>query len=401
LGGCGVDCHFDEAMTTAPRDKHILFVASVDYPPWGGGAEELWSRAALHLAAEGFRISASAVESSPPARRVVELTKLGVEVWSRPALYSVRKRAWRALMAPQKSLTTLDVERLIARRSPNFVAISDGAPFPPLDLLEMCVVKRTAFVTIVQCNQEFWWPPDALAERYRAALTAALRCYFVSNANRRLAEKQIGCELRNAEVVRNPFNVGFDASPPWPPPGRDGELRFAFVGRLDPPGKGQDILFEVLAGSAWTSRNWRLHLYGNGENRGVLQRLAQRLGLADRIVFEGHAADVEKIWALNHVLVMPSRIEGLPLAVIEAMLCGRPVVATDVAGAEVVEDGVTGFLAAAATVSCLACALERFWARREHAKEIGAAAAQRIRRLIPADPARVFADKLKELLAAD
>ena len=380
----------------AVRDKRILFVASVDYPPWVGGAEELWSRAALYLAAEGFRISASAVASSPPARRVMELTERGVEVWSRPPLYPVRKRAWRALIAPQKTLTTLEVERLIARRSPELVAISDGAPFPPLDLLEMCVAKRLPFVIIVQCNQEFWWPVDALAERYRAALAAALRCYFVSNANLQLAEKQIGCELRNAELVRNPFNVDFNASPPWPPPERDGELRFACVGRLEPPGKGQDILFEALGGPVWANRNWRLHLYGNGDNRGGLERLAQRLGLSDRMVFEGHVADVERIWALNHVLVMPSRIEGLPLAVIEAMLCGRPVVATEMAGAEVVEDGTTGFLAEAATVSCLARALERFWARKEDVREIGATAAQRVRHLVPPDPARVFADKLKE-----
>ena len=278
--------------------------------------------------------------------------------------------------------------------------ISDGAPFPPLDLLEMCATKRLPFVIIVHCNQYFWWPADALAERYRVALAAALRCYFVSDANRRIAEKQIGCELPNAELVRNPFNVDFSAAPPWPPLGREGELRFACVGRLDPPGKGQDILFEVLAGPAWAPRNWRLHLYGDGENRGGLERWAQRLGLADRIVFEGYVADVEKIWSLNHVLVMPSRIEGLPLAVIEAMLCGRPVVATDVAGAEVIEDSVTGFLAEAPTVSCVANALERFWARRADAKEIGATAAERIRHLVPPDPARVFADKIRELLGS-
>ena len=104
-----------------------------------------------------------------------------------------------------------------------------------------------------------------------------------------------------------------------------------------------------------------------GDNRGSLERLAQRLGLADRVVFEGHVAGVEKIWSLNHVLVMPSRIEGLPLAIIEAMLCGRPVVATDVAGAEVV-DGVTGFLAEAATVGSVGNALERFWPARRLGK---------------------------------
>jgi glycosyltransferase involved in cell wall biosynthesis len=167
---------------------------------------------------------------------------------------------------------------------------------------------------------------------------------------------------------------------------------------LDAPGKGQDILFEVLARPEWSARNWRLHLYGDGENREGLARCAQRLGLADRVVFEGYVADVEKIWSLNHVLVMPSRIEGLPLAVVEAMLCGRPVVATDVAGAEVVEDGVTGFLAEVPAVGSIGNALERFWARREEGKDIGAAAAKRIREVVPADPVRVFADELRKLL---
>jgi glycosyltransferase involved in cell wall biosynthesis len=377
--------------------KRILFVSSVDSAPWGG-SEELWSRAALDLAADGFAVSASYIAWSPPDPRILNLTKRGVEVWFRPNPYPLRKRAWRALAAPQKTTVTLEVERLIAARSPEFVVISDGAPFPPIDLLEMCATKRLPFVTIEHTNHYFWWPSDDVAERHRAALAAALRCYFVSNANRRIAEKQIGYELPNAEVVRNPFNVDFSASPPWPPLGRDGELRFACVGRLAAIAKGQDILFEVLAEPPWATRNWRLHLYGEGENRGSLERYAQRLGLTDRVVFEGQVADVKKIWSLNHVLVMPSRIEGLPLAVIEAMLCGRPVVATDVAAAEVIEDGLTGFLAEVPTVGCVGNALERFWARREDAREIGATAARRIRHIVPPDPARVFADKIKELL---
>ena len=91
-----------------------------------------------------------------------------------------------------------------------------------------------------------WWADD-LAERYRIALAAARRCYFVSDANRQLSEKQIGGELPNAEVIWNPLNVSCRAPLSWPPLSDSGELRLACVGRLYLPHKGQDLLFEALA----------------------------------------------------------------------------------------------------------------------------------------------------------
>lgn len=132
--------------------------------------------------------------------------------------------------------------------------------------------------------------------------------------------------------------------------------------------------------------------------RDSLERLVRRLGLADRVIFTAHLG-VEDIWASNHVLIMPSRLEGLPLAVVEAMLCGRPVVATDVAGhSEIIKDGVTGFLADAPTADSMAQALERFWARRTTAQMMGEVGSTRIRRLLPPDPVRVFTGKLREIL---
>ncbi len=379
-----------------PSPERIIFVSTMDTDPWGG-SEELWSRTALDLVAQGFPVSASVVEWSPLHPRILDLRARGVDVQPRPLWYAKRKNPWRALTSRGKDAAIDAVERLIAGRPPALVVFNDGSAFPPVRLLEICVARGVPFVTIGHANSVWGWCTDPIAARYRAATAAALRCYFVSEANRRLAEQQIGGELANAEVVRNPVNIPFDASPPWPPSDGDGELRLACVGRLHPPSKGQDILFEALAQPQWSRRRWRLHLYGEGPMRQGLERLAGKLGLADRVVFAGFAA-VEEIWAANHVLVMPSRFEGLPLAMVEAMLCARPVVATDVAGhAEIIEDGVTGFLADAPTPGSMGMALERFWARRGEAEELGKAGARRIRQLVPADPVRVFSEKLKKL----
>jgi len=89
----------------------------------------------------------------------------------------------------------------------------------------------------------------------------------------------------------------------------------------------------------------------------------------------------------------------MPLTIIEAMLCARPVVATNVGGIkEIVEDGVTGFLAPAPTIEGFRSALENMWTRRADLQVMGDTAARAIRRIIPSDPIDIFLNKLLKLI---
>jgi glycosyltransferase involved in cell wall biosynthesis len=305
----------------------------------------------------------------------------------------------RRVLRGRKSDLLIEIEKFLHLVQPELVIVSAGWVFPPIEWLEFCREQGLPFVTIAQANSEHWWLEDEMAARYRQALRAALRCYFVSKANLQLMQKQIGAELPNAEVVRNPFNVDFNTSLRWPSPGKNGAVRLACVARLDPRAKGQDILLEALATPVWFNRPWQLTLYGNGPFKNVIERLVQHFGLGERVTLAGHVSRVADIWAENHVLVMPSRFEGLPLAMVEAMLCGRPIVATDVAGhSEIIEDGVSGFLADAPTVPSVAVTLERLWKRRHDLEVMGQAAARKIRDSVPADPASVFSKKILSLL---
>lgn len=83
-------------------------------------------------------------------------------------------------------------------------------------------------------------------------------------------------------------------------------------------------------------------------------------GLGDRLRRLGYRSDVAAILAASDIFVLPSHFEGLPMSVIEAMLCGLPVVATDIRGPrEQVVQGETGFLVPAASVAPLAAALRK------------------------------------------
>jgi glycosyltransferase involved in cell wall biosynthesis len=122
------------------------------------------------------------------------------------------------------------------------------------------------------------------------------------------------------------------------------------------------------------------------------------LDIADRVQFQGFASDLVEVWARHHALILPSRSEGLPLAVVEAMLCGRICIVTDVAGnSELLEDNFTGFVAKAPAPDLVDEALDRAWRRRHEWQEMGKAAAQSVRKRVPPDPVGAFASLISSL----
>lgn len=110
-----------------------------------------------------------------------------------------------------------------------------------------------------------------------------------------------------------------------------GRRAIVSIGRLDEQ-KGFDWLLEVMPRVFAELADHDLVLVGDGPERAPLAALAERLGIAARVHFAGFRQDVPEILAAAELLVLASRWEGMPNAVLEAMAAGRPVVATDVAG---------------------------------------------------------------------
>jgi glycosyltransferase involved in cell wall biosynthesis len=112
------------------------------------------------------------------------------------------------------------------------------------------------------------------------------------------------------------------------------------IGRLDRQ-KGFDQLIRALA----LVPGARLVLVGDGPERASLELLAKEAGVEERVTFAGWRDGARRLLATFDVFVLPSRFEGLPLVIIEAMLARLPVVATRVGSvAEIVEDKETGLL---------------------------------------------------------
>jgi glycosyltransferase involved in cell wall biosynthesis len=140
--------------------------------------------------------------------------------------------------------------------------------------------------------------------------------------------------------------------------------------------------------------------FGEGHNREALEDMAKLLGVSS-VRFRGFTENIIDIWREHHALLLASRAEGLPLVLVEAMLCGRPGIVTTAGGcAEVVEDGKTGFIAKVADYHALDAAMERAWSCRERWRQMGLDASRSIRSHVPPDPCAVFAAKLEEICSA-
>ena len=110
-----------------------------------------------------------------------------------------------------------------------------------------------------------------------------------------------------------------------------GQRAIVYVGRLDRQ-KGLDDLLPAASELFRNQSDCNLLLVGDGPERTGLQHAAAQRGIASRVHFAGWRADVPPILAASELLVLPSRWEGMPNAVLEAMAAGKPVVATRAEG---------------------------------------------------------------------
>jgi glycosyltransferase involved in cell wall biosynthesis len=192
--------------------------------------------------------------------------------------------------------------------------------------------------------------PTARVRRLKRASSRRLAAHIaVGAASARAVEADAGLPARSVRTIHNGVP---DRAIPAPAPDAPHPASVTLA-RLDPV-KGLD----VLARSVAAIPDLHATVIGRGPEEGSLAREAAALGVADRFVLAGWQDDPRAALADADLFVLPSRAEGLPLSICEAMLAGLPVVATDVGSVrEIVEDGVTGLLVPADDAAALTAAI--------------------------------------------
>jgi GalNAc-alpha-(1->4)-GalNAc-alpha-(1->3)-diNAcBac-PP-undecaprenol alpha-1,4-N-acetyl-D-galactosaminyltransferase len=131
------------------------------------------------------------------------------------------------------------------------------------------------------------------------------------------------------------------------------------IGRLHPQ-KGFDLLMKAFARLQTKYPDWQITILGEGPMRSELEALRSQLNLTDRVHLPGLVSNVPEYLYQAELFVMPSRFEGFPMALCEAMAAGLPVLAADCLSGprDIIEDGVNGVLVQTENVEALAVGLD-------------------------------------------
>ncbi len=156
-----------------------------------------------------------------------------------------------------------------------------------------------------------------------------------------------------------------------------GDFVFGTVTRLEPV-KGNRFLISAFASILNEFQDLKLLIIGDGSQRSVLEKQCQEFGISEHVIFAGIREDVPSLFYIMDVFVLPSINEGMGRAIIEAMVCGRPVIASATGGIpELVRDGIDGVLVPPADVQRLAEAMKEFVSNPDKVKIMGGSARQR------------------------
>lgn len=199
----------------------------------------------------------------------------------------------------------------------------------------------------------------------------------VSENLKQFIVEKVGVDSGHVKVVYN----GVDLLPHCGPADIDqcrkeldlptGDQIVGVVGNLYPV-KGHQYLIAAIPAVLAKCPNTTFIFAGRGQLEGELKEQAHQLGVAQKVRFLGLRQDIPRILAVLHAFVLPSLSEGLSMAILEAMVAGKPVIATDVGGnPELVEDSETGYLVPSQNSQALADRLISLLMNRDRALQFG------------------------------
>jgi len=345
----------------------IVLVSDYYAPHVGGGVERVVEEVAVRLAGQGHEVRVLTINPNGYSPREIAN---GVEVVRLPAINFTRLLGFPA---------ALNTNPILGPYLKDADVIHVHNLFFSLTALTFAARPRAPIVTTMHLGSlsNLRGLTGILGRMYERTLGRVMleRSAAVSAVSRAVARHAAEFGFRGpVDVIPNGVDVE-RFRPPLAPNGNNGHgPSVLFLGRFS-KNKGPQFLVEALPHLLRNVPKAHFDFVGDGPMRAALERRIRDLRLNGQVSMRGRVSDVVPILQQTDVVVRPSLTEGMPLAVMEAMACGRAIVASRVAGTqEIIDDGNNGILVEPGSVESLREGLLRVLKDRESAARIGARA---------------------------
>lgn len=357
---------------------HICLLTDYFFPHLLGGTEKVVFELGRQLVRKGCQVTVVTLNTD----RVESHSQVeGMNIYRLPAISVTKLIGAQLTLSP---LALFRLHRIVKRIRPDIIhahnlyfQLTMVAPF----------MKRLAHVPLVTTIHL----PQMVYNRI--LLDFSIRFYqtVVGNLIIRSSDKLVAVSqtvMRHviedlkphpSKIVVIPNGVDTDVYMPNAQKGED--IIVTYVGRLI-ANKGPHYLVQAAPDILKDHPEVHFYIIGAGPLRNELLKRATFRKIVDHFHFFGSVHDVLPFLRATTVFVRPSLTEGMSLAVLEAMACGLPIVASNVLGnAEILEDGVDGYLVPPADSKALAKAISFLLANREVASALGKNARKTVERL--------------------
>lgn len=360
-----------------------------------GGSEELWYKTALYLARQNCHVSCAIYAWGDKEERLKDLEAAGCGVYR---------------LANKRTIKARGIKKILLKKRMALLLKKQIAALPVEDY-DITVINQGGFEVYTHPWKNFYQRLHAYALIFHSydeqnvfspAEKYALKCWIQYAALNLLATKrikevlqtQVGTSLQNASVIINPITFKPPVIATTFPPLFNNHYLLAVFAALDVRRKAQDKLIKVLSAAKWRGRPWRLYLYGDGDDKKLLQEMIDNTGLREKVFLKGHTQNVAAAMQEIHLVLQITNVDAMPLSVVEAMAMARPLVVSGIGDMPLwVQQNINGWVCNT-DESSIDAALENAWTERQKWEEMGKESFRLFKQRFPESPEAFFLQQL-------